>query len=132
MPYATGQDVADYLAVDEGSLPSDIDRLLERASEDVDYWTRGRAALASMDGAVAVKNAVCALIENWMKGGEPTAAATGDISSYTAGKVSVTYATGGGVSSAKSVQSPAGNKLPPRAYQFLLNAGLLSAGVPML
>ncbi len=130
MAYATTAELALYLGVQENELPADAGRMLDRASEEIDYWTRGRAPGATTDGATAVKNAVCALLESWINGGEPVAAATGDIASYTAGKVSVTYAQGG--QTTRSATSVAGAKLPPRAYQYLLTAGLLSAGVPVI
>lgn len=42
MAYATTTELADYLGVQEADLPDDVERLLERASDLVDYYTLGR------------------------------------------------------------------------------------------
>ena len=42
MAYATLTELADYLGVLESDLPDDANRLLERASELIDYYTLGR------------------------------------------------------------------------------------------
>src|SRR5690606_36807711 len=61
MAYATESDLADYLGVSLADLPPDADRLLKRASEDIDYWTLGRAMQCE-----ATKLAACAQVEMWL------------------------------------------------------------------
>lgn len=122
MIYATAEDLAAYTGKD---APADAQRLLARASELVDYVTRGRVDAAVGAHLEAAKRAVCAICEFWTNAGEPTGALSGQVKSYTAGKVSVTYAAG-------SEGSAGGQGLPRRAQQALMAAGLLSAGVAVV
>lgn len=120
--YATAEELAAYTGT---TAPADAERLLLRASELVDYVTRGRIDTTDTDHTDAARTAVCAICEAWAHTGEPTGALSGNVQSYTAGKVSVTYAQGSG-------SGGGGSALPVRAYQALLSAGLLSAGVAVV
>lgn len=119
MAYATEQDLADYLGVSLADLPSDSERLLERASEDVDYYTLGRATQGE-----ATKLATCAQVEMWLEVGEETSI-RGALASFSIGRWSATYAN---VSGGSGGGPPA---LAPRAKRHLLLAGLLYRGVKM-
>ncbi len=121
MIYATAAELAAYTGA---SAPADAQRRLERASELVDYITRGRVDAGDAMHIEAAKLAVCAICEAWANTGEPTGALTGQVQSYTAGKVSVTYAQGS--------SGGGGSVLPVRAQQALLAAGLLAAGVAVV
>lgn len=127
MAYATPAQVSAYTGVAEASLPSDVERMIDRASEEVDYWTRGGVDVTDDDHALAAQNATCAIVESWITNGEPVSSANGQVQSYTAGKVSVTYSQSQGGSFSAGRQT-----LPGRAYQALFGAGLLSAGVAVV
>ena len=110
MVYATTDDLAAYLGKQESELPGDAARLLERASELVDFATFGRAA----GDPEAAKKAVCAQVEHWLLTGEEQAI-TGPVQQASLGSLSITYTWRG--------------PLAPRAVQHLLMAGLLSRAV---
>ena len=113
--YATTSDLADYLGIALSALPADAERMLERASADVDYWTRGRIDTDNAAHTAAAKIAACAQVEMFMELGE--AAAIGSaVTQRTVGRVSETYAAGGQA------------QLAPRAHRALMMAGLLYAG----
>jgi len=115
MAYATESDLADYLGVSLADLPPDADRLLKRASEDIDYWTLGRAMQCE-----ATKLAACAQVEMWLEVGEETDI-RGALASFSIGSWSATYAGSAGPP-----------KLAPRALRHLRTAGLLYRGVSMI
>ena len=115
-PYATTTDLAEYLFVTEDNLPADAERLLARASELVGSLVKRNYNPAIAAHTEAVKMAVCAQVEYWLSVGED-AAFSRNVQSETHSKVSTTYFAGG---------RP---EIAPRAYRFLLDAGLLYAGV---
>ena len=114
--YASTADLASYLYVDESTLSSDVSRLLERASELVDYYTLGRIDTDNTNHISAAKKATCAQVEYWMNQGEDEDVKRA-ISGYTTGKTQVQFADNGSHS-----------RLAPRARQVLLAAGLLYCG----
>lgn len=120
MAYATEQDLAAYMGISEADLPDDAERLLERASDEIDYWTLGRATPSE-----ATRLAVCAQVEWWLQLRETLGtelAGLDNLRSISLGKWSMTFGddsgTGGGM-----------RGLAPRARQYLLRAGLLFRGV---
>lgn len=117
MAYATEADLVEYLGVSEADLPTDAGRLLERASEDIDYWTLGRATQSE-----ATKLAACAQVEMWLEFGEESSI-RGPLQSFTLGRWSATYGSGSGGSGPRD--------LAPRARRYLFTAGLLYRGVAM-
>ena len=127
MNYATNVDLYVYLGVEPDALPQDSDRMLLRASEMVDYVTRGRIDTDNTTHMAAALSATVAIVEDWITNGEPVAAFSGRVQSWSAGKMSVTYAQGAGASGAGG-----GSSLPRRAYMALQAAGLLSAGVRVI
>lgn len=125
MAYATETDLAEYLDVDLGQLPDDAERLLERASEDVDYYTLGRVRKTNYRHQEALKKATCAQVERWIVEGDDTGDITQAIQSFSIGRWSQTYANAG--------QNGTGGppSLAPRARRALFLAGLLYRGVGM-
>lgn len=110
--YATATDVQAYLGK---TPPSDVDRLIERASELVDYLTLGKINTENAEHVEAAKKAVCAQIEYWMWLGE-SQSETG-ISAYSVGDFSIDFANGRAAGVA------------PRTMQYLWLAGLINRGV---
>lgn len=115
-PYATTLDLAAYLFVEESELSTDSERLLQRASELVSSLVKRNYDSTITTHVEAAKQATCAQVEYWLSVGED-AAFSRNVQSETHSKVSTTYFAGGQ------------RELAPRAYRFLLDAGLLYAGV---
>jgi hypothetical protein len=128
--YATTAQLADYLDVHESVLPMDAARLLERATELVQYATLTGVPVPEDSEEVPVdedvltvtetlqiacQKAVCAQVEYWIEQGEG-AAISGPVKSFSIGKFSM------------QGEIPT---LAPRARQFLVLAGLLYRGVGM-
>ncbi len=131
MSYATVADLESYLNTD---APDDAERLLERASELIDYATFNRLVTGSdltstqaLDTAILAaraaeaKTACCQQVEFWIQNGEGTDIEPA-IKSKSVGRTSVTYAN-----------SSAGGDdgLAPRAKRTLMLAGLLSRGASL-
>ncbi len=117
--YAIPSDVAEYLHQDESSLPSSVERLIDRAEELVDFATMNRVDVADTTRLALVQKAVCAQVEYWIENGE-SASLGGAVKSKQVGKVSVTYAT--------SDRGGDGSGLCERAWQLLMQSGLLYRG----
>lgn len=114
-PYATADDLAGWL-LEGSSVPSDAERLLERASQLLDSILVGCFAVDSVtklptDAGVAatMRDACCAVVEFWLEVGEE-----GDIDGLAGTPVST-----GGYS---GVRAPANSV---RAIRILRGAGLL-------
>lgn len=116
MAYATPQDLAEYLAVDPSQLPADVERLLERASEAVDYLTLGRIDPGNAQHAEAAKKATCAQVESWLQT-EEVGDKQGTVKRFTIGRFSMDFGDQG---------VP---QVAPRTRRYLLLAGLLYRGV---
>lgn len=116
--YATTAELADYLGVDEADLPSDASRLLDRASEVVDYLTLNRVDTDDIDNLQAAQKATCAQVEFWIENGEG-AEFQGNVKSYSIGKTSVTFASG-------SDGGGSDTKFAPRTIRTLKLAGLMN------
>ncbi len=119
MVYATTDDLADYLHVNVSDLPQDVERMLERASEDVDYWTLDRIDTGHTEQAEAAMNATCAQVEMWLEAGEE-GDIRGALQSFSLGQWSATFANADGPP-----------KLANRSWRYLLRTGLLYRGVGM-
>jgi hypothetical protein len=117
MAYAITTDLAAYLAVDVTALPADASRLIDRASEMIDYFTMGRIDPTNNAHTTAALNATCAQVEFYISNGEMEVDPC--LSIKQVGKVTLTYAGG----------SDHGDDLCPRARRALFTAGLLYAGV---
>lgn len=127
MAYATTTQLQAYLG--GASLPADAQRLLDRASDLVDYLTLGRIDTTVTEQANAAKNATCAQVEYWMTMGEQT-----DISSSSTTSISIgTFQmSDSGSSSNQSTQLGSKHAMAPRARRILFLAGLAYSGVRMI
>lgn len=114
MAYATLTELADYLGVQEVDLPDDAERLLERASEMIDYYTLNRIEA----GEIASK-AVCMQYEWWSQFDEFN-------SQQFFSEISI-----GPFSTSNRDQNAGGGppELAPRARQLLMLNGYLYRGV---
>ena len=117
MAYATLTELADYLGVQEVDLPDDAERLLERASELIDYYTLGRIEA----GEIASK-AVCMQYEWWSQFDE--FGTVNFLNNISIGPFSA------GLNSGESGQSIP--ELAPRAKEVLFLNGYLNRGVNIL
>lgn len=113
MAYATTTDLAGYLGIAETSLPTDANRLLDRASEFVDYITFNRIDSTNTTHLDRAKNATCAQVEYWI-GIDESMDIVGSPDRFSAGSFSYDGKLA---------------ELAPRAKRILLHAGLLNVGV---
>lgn len=118
--HATPEDLTAWLE-DGVTVEGDPERLLARASELVDgvvrapYDTDDDGAATDDTIAAALRDATCAVVEQWVEVGE-----SNDID----GLAGTTYSTGG----SSGLRAPS---VPPRAARILRAAGLLQvAPVP--
>lgn len=112
MMYATPQEVQEYI----GTTDVIEERIIKRASEDMDHVTLGNIDTTNEDHLEALKKAVSAQIEYWLNIDE-SMAINGSIESFSIGKFSMHYGKKG---------MPI---LAPRARRYLFTAGLLYRGV---
>lgn len=122
---------------------ADFPRLSSRASDFIDYYTRGKAATVTEESALnAIRKACCAIAEqmqtdeqNKALAAKATAAAlasaNGEVKSETVGSWSQTYATasdyikaGGAADAAKDARAT----YAAIAQEYLSNTGLLYRG----
>lgn len=122
MPYADTLDYAEYMHVEESTLSTDLPRLLDRASELLDYYLLNGYDDTDADHIAALKLATCQQIEYWLVAGE-NPEFQGAVSSFTIGKTSMAFKSGG--------SGEAQPELAPRANRTLMRAGLLYKGVSM-
>jgi hypothetical protein len=114
MAYATLTELADYLGVLESDLPDDANRLLERASELIDYYTLGRIEAGETASEATVRQ-----YEWWSQFDEFNTQQF--FSSIQIGPFQASNAEQKGQSGPP--------ELAPRARQLLLLAGYLNRGV---
>lgn len=114
MNYASNLDVAAFMGIDASTLPSNVDTLISRANEFIDYITMDNIDSTVQSNLDAAKNAVCAQAEYMIN--------VGDFVEYVgSGNAKLgNFSTSGGYGS-----------LAPRARRFLLREGLLFRGVGM-
>ncbi|MFP4647282.1 MAG: hypothetical protein ACLFN4_06650 [Candidatus Acetothermia bacterium] len=120
MAYSDKDELADYLGKDEADLPDDADRLLDRATELVDYYTLDRINTDVTAQENAAKRATNAQVEWWLEMDDELGILS-RINSLSLGSFSVSGGSGSG-----------GNQLTelaPRARQTLFLAGLMNRGV---
>ena len=122
MPYATTSELADYLGIDEADLPGDADRLLERASELIDYYVLPNSIdTTETYQEEAARKATMAQYEYWSELGDELGI-TSRVESISISKFSV---------SSSGDEGPSLTELAPRAKQALIKVGLFSRGVDM-
>lgn len=114
MAYATLAELASYLGVDEADLPDDTERLLERASEMIDYHTLNR-----IEAGETASKATCMQYEWWSQFDEFN-------TQQFYSEISI-----GPFSTSNRGQNAGGGppELAPRARQLLMLNGLLYRGV---
>ena len=119
--YATPEQLAAYTDV---SAPDGADRLLARASEDVDsalltavYPVDDAGLPLDAELRDALRDAVCAQVEFWLAGGDDGTGAAGQWDSVSIGPVSLSGRSGG-------TAGASGVELAPRAGRALRRAGL--------
>lgn len=111
MNYATKDDLIEYLGISGVNMPSDIERLIKRAEDLIDY-----ATFYMITPGEGAKKATCAQVEYWLEMDE-TVDIVGAIESFSLSQFSINYGE---------------NKMPvlaPRARRILLRTGLLYRGV---
>ena len=118
MPYATAEELSEYLDVPVAGLPIEEERWRKRASELVDYLVTREPT--TDDELEAAKLAVCAQVEFWIKMGEE-ASIVGVPKSFQIGSFQANYGDQAGDTVISDVSQ--------RVYQYLLQAGLLYRGV---
>jgi hypothetical protein len=123
MAYATTAQLATYLGIAEGSLPADASRMLDRATDMIDYAVLNNDVTGF---ETETANACCAQVEWWIETGDELGVGA-EISSMKLSEFSVNY-SGSSSSSPNSRQSQHG-PLCARAYEYLFRAGLLYRGV---
>ena len=121
MAYATTTDLATYLGVTVGSLPSNASILLERASDVIDYATMGRLDVTDTTQANVAKKATCQQVEQFILVGTEY-----DISGREYEQLSI------GSWSANWKDSDTNLTIAPRARRTLFLAGYLYRGVRMI
>ena len=114
MAYATITELADYLGVQEVDLPDDAERLLERASELIDYYTLGRIVAGEIASKATVRQ-----YEWWSQFDE--FGTVNFLNNISIGPFSAGLNSGG---SGQSIPD-----LAPRARRVLLLAGYLNRSV---
>ena len=114
MAYATTTELAEYLGVQESDLPDDAERLLERASEMIDYYT-----LNKIEAGETASKATCMQYEWWSQFDE-----FGLQQFYSQIQIGPFQASAAGETGGEGPP-----KLAPRAYQSLFLDGLLYRGV---
>lgn len=113
-PYATADDLTDFLSAADAALVDEAARLLARASEQIDKYVRqpfgtdDNGLPTDDDVAEALKLATCAQVEFWLTVGEDHAKEGQANRQVSIGHLSMTL-------------SP---ELAPRAATILTNAGL--------
>lgn len=70
MAYATTAQLAAYTGIAEGSLPSNADLMLDRASELLDDVIVATYTTTDSDVQDALQDAACAQVEFWLEVGE--------------------------------------------------------------
>ncbi|MFD9813715.1 hypothetical protein [Streptomyces sp. NPDC059080] len=126
--YATREQLAAYLGT---AVPNDAERLIARASEDIDaalltavYRTDEMGYPVEARIRAALASAVCAQVEYWLATGEDGTGTGEQWDAVSIGPVSLS-----GRSSSPSPPVVGGVELAPRAYRALHMAGLLPGDV---
>ena len=119
MAYATTAQLAEYLGVQVADLPDDADRLLDRASELIDYYTLFRIDEDDNDQTEAARQATMAQYEWWAEIGDELGIMS-EIMQMSIGSFSTQLKTGGNREM---------SQVAPRAKQYLLKEGLTYRGV---
>lgn len=120
MAYATESELAEYLGVNISDLPDDVDNMLDKASEVIDYITLDQIDTEDEAHLKAAKMATMAQYEYWADLGTDTTDVLQQVDSISIGSFSI---SGSGENSFKTVAE--------RARYYLFLEGLLNTGVEM-
>lgn len=131
MAYATGAELQAYLG--GASLPSDASRLLNRASDLIDYATFGKINQTNAEQMLTAKNATCAQVEYWINVGEQIdiAGSQSQFDSISIGTFQMSKSTSSN-SKSKSSGTSQTDAIAPRAKRILFLGGMLYRGVRMI
>lgn len=121
----TVDDIVSYTGIGITELPSDISRIIIRATEIIEYVTLNRAMPDNDKHQRAFKNAICAQVEYWLTVGEDLDF-IGNISSIMIGSFQMQL---GNADNDRGMGTT--SRLSPRSYQALLMGGLFNRGVRM-
>ena len=124
MAYATTTELQAYLGT--ASLPADAQRLLDRASDLVDFVTLGKINVSIPYQEQAAQNATCAQVEYWITMGEDTDISGASYESISIGTFQMTTSSS---DSAKTQSLGSKHGLAPRAGRILFLAGMTYRGV---
>lgn len=117
MIYATTTDLAAYMGISVGSLPSNSSNMLERASELIDFVTLSRIDTTDSDELLVAKKATCAQVEFWIQINVESDIIGNSYNSISMGQLSMNGKF---------------NTLAPRARRALQIAGMYNRGVRMI
>jgi hypothetical protein len=130
--YATAADVAAFMGITEGELPSNIAKLITDAQDLIDYITFNRLELYIVDDVIddedlvdPVKYATCAQIEYWINTSDASDITGAPISSYALGTLKVQF---GGASGGTGSIGGSG-LVAPRVNRYLSHTGLMYRGI---
>ncbi len=115
MAYATTTELSTYTGIPESDLPDDSDRLLERASDIIDYLVK--IDYTESDYTDELRDATCAQVEYWLSMGEEI-----DYTQFPHNFSIGSFSMGSGTGNQNI------NPYAPRMYRILLSAGLLYSG----
>lgn len=88
MAFATIADLEEYTGIDPA--PSDSQRLLDRASEFIEYLMLDNYNSLNALHVEAAKKATCAQVEYWIEAGE-NLSVTGNLRGYSSGDLSMQF-----------------------------------------
>lgn len=130
--YATSTDVAAFMGITIGELPSNITKLINDAQDLIDYITFNRLEGYITGGVIddddlvdPVKYAVCAQVEYWITTSDSEDISGTPISGYSLGTLSVNM--GGASGGTGSIGG--GGAVAPRVYRYLTHTGILYRGI---
>lgn len=121
MAYATTTELQAYLG---GTLPPSPQRLLDRASELIDYATFGQIDISIDEQKDAAKLSTCQQVEYWIQVGENIDIDGIKLDSISIGTYQAVYNNDAG--------SKSFSTLAPRARRTLFLSGMLFRGVRMI
>lgn len=119
---ATAQQVSEYMAVPVEELPSDIDRVILRASERIMQMVKSNYDSLNTEHVEAVQLATCAQVEYMLTLGEALLV-NPQFESFSIGKTSMSLAKGSRGSGVV--------QMGQRALGYLNDQGLLYRGIKM-
>ncbi len=121
--YVTEAQLAAYLGIDVGDLPTDVERQLTRASEMIKQATLNNIDEDNTDHMEIAQLATCAQVEYWINQGEDISTSPG-YKRLKIDKFEVEFNGSGSDSGSANTR-----QLAPRAKNYLSDYGLMYRGV---